>query len=63
MTPSDRRQQDDADATYRPWFILGLDLGQAADYTALCVVERTFRPDLADATRKVSDYGVRHLHR
>ena len=47
----------------RPWYIVGLDLGQAADYTALCVVERTFEPDPDDARRRVSSYGVRHLRR
>ncbi len=44
-------------------YILGLDLGQAQDYTALCVVERTETPDPADAARKVRRYGVRHLER
>ncbi len=44
-------------------FIVGLDLGQAADYSALCVVERTTVPDPIDATRNLGSYGVRHLHR
>jgi hypothetical protein len=53
----------DADAPYRPWFIVGLDLGQATDYTALAVVERTFKTDPADPNWRISDYAVRHLHR
>ncbi len=48
--------------------IVGLDLGQASDYTALCVVERTERfpdgriPD-PEVTRRVGHYAVRHLKR
>ncbi len=44
-------------------FIVGLDLGQAADYSALCVVERSEVIDPIDAKRKLGSYGVRHLHR
>lgn len=38
-------------------FILGLDLGQSADYTALCIVERR------TAEPKPATYDVRHLQR
>jgi hypothetical protein len=46
-----------------PWYIVGLDLGQAQDYSALCVVERTFETDPDDPGRRQSAYGVRHLRR
>lgn len=65
-----------ADDGYR--FIIGLDLGQSQDYTALCVVERVMPPPVlperamsgygdyedwpAPDTRKAS-YHVRHLER
>ncbi|MDQ2786845.1 MAG: hypothetical protein M3Y58_17790 [Chloroflexota bacterium] len=65
-----------ADDGYR--FIIGLDLGQSQDYTALCVVERVMSPPVpseraesgygdyegwpAPDTRKAS-YHVRHLER
>jgi hypothetical protein len=40
-------------------FILGLDLGQAGDYTALAVLEQTW-PELDGTTAR---YDVRHLER
>jgi hypothetical protein len=40
-----------------PEYFLGLDLGQAGDYTALAALDAVERPD---GTRS---YGVRHLHR
>jgi hypothetical protein len=40
-------------------FILGLDLGQAGDYTALAVLEQTW-PESDDTT---THYDVRHLER
>src|SRR5262245_55486707 len=49
-------------------FIVGLDLGQAQDYSTLCIVERTERfptgkiPD-PDITPKIGHYGVRYLKR
>ena len=61
-TTAPRAQATDDDPR-RPWFVVGLDLGQAADYTALCVAERTFVPDPADPKKWVSSYGVRHLRR
>jgi hypothetical protein len=54
----------------QPSYVVGLDLGQAQDYTALCVVERALRPDPRDAEagpappeRWVGFHGVRHLRR
>jgi hypothetical protein len=44
-------------------YIVGLDLGQASDYSALCVVERTAAPDPANAARRLNSFAVRHLHR
>lgn len=46
-------------------FFTGLDLGQAQDFSALAVVERTRTPDPDPARRgRHSDrYDVRHLHR
>jgi hypothetical protein len=46
-----------------PVYLIGLDLGQAQDYSALCVVERTHGPDVNEPARAVNHYGVRHLHR
>jgi hypothetical protein len=44
-------------------YVIGLDLGQARDYSALAVVERT-RPSLPDrGGRARSRYAVRHLRR
>ncbi len=44
-------------------YIAGLDLGQAQDYTALCIVERTEKPHPEESGRMVRHYAVRHLHR
>src|SRR5262245_10585088 len=48
-------------------YVVGLDLGQAQDYSALCVVERSekYPPGTLypEVTRKVGHYGVRHLKR
>jgi len=44
-------------------YIVGLDLGQASDYSALCVVERAAAPDPANAGRLLNSFAVRHLHR
>lgn len=46
----------------RPDHIVGLDLGQAQDFTALAVLERTWRLDPAKG-RHLGHYAVRHLHR
>jgi hypothetical protein len=53
-----------------PSYLIGLDLGQAQDYSALCVVERTQAPRAEDQDagpvpleREVHRYGVRHLYR
>jgi hypothetical protein len=44
-------------------YFCGLDLGQAADYSALAVAERTEGPDTANANRRVPLFAVRHLQR
>jgi hypothetical protein len=44
-------------------FFTGLDLGQAAELTALAVVEKTTGPDPYDPSRKAKYYAVRHLER
>jgi hypothetical protein len=46
-----------------PDFVLGLDLGQAQDYSALAVLERTWAPDPADDKALVRSYALRHLKR
>ncbi len=43
-------------------FTVGLDLGQAQDYSALCVVERSVVPEPGTG-RNVGYHAVRHLHR
>src|SRR5437762_223863 len=42
-------------------YILGLDLGQAAEYSALCVLERTEQTNGAD--KPLRRYGCRGLRR
>lgn len=42
-------------------YLIGLDLGQANDFSALGVLERTMVPD--DGGREESRYAVRHLER
>jgi hypothetical protein len=44
-------------------FILGLDLGQAADYTALAIIERSRQPNAERPGALLSHYAVRHLKR
>jgi hypothetical protein len=46
-----------------PEYFCGLDLGQAADFTALAVAEVTVGPDPASANRRVPRFAVRHLQR
>ena len=41
----------------------GLDLGQAAESTALAVLEQTTGPDPKDSGRYVNHYALRHLER
>jgi hypothetical protein len=45
----------------KPAYYSGLDLGQAQDFTALAIVERTRTPDRPG--RKIARFDVRHLHR
>jgi hypothetical protein len=49
-------------ARRKPDHILGLDLGQQQDFTALAVLERTWRPD-PETKRHQGHYAVRHLKR
>jgi hypothetical protein len=44
-------------------YFTGLDLGQARDFTALAVLERTTVPDPQAPGRMVGHYAVRHLER
>jgi hypothetical protein len=44
-------------------YFTGLDLGQAKDYTAVAVLERTTLPDPKREGRKLHHYAVRHLER
>ncbi len=44
-------------------YLLGLDLGTSADFTALAVVERTRAPDHENPLRTLRRYAVRHLVR
>jgi hypothetical protein len=44
-------------------FILGLDLGQSQDFTALAAIEKSWGPRPDDPTRQVGFYAVRHLKR
>ncbi len=44
-------------------YLIGLDLGQARDYSALAVVERVWKPHADCAGRLVSHYALRHLRR
>src|SRR5262245_41254435 len=48
----------------KPTHIVGLDLGQSHDYTALVILERTLLPETEDDPRTlVSHYAVRHIKR
>lgn len=44
-------------------YVSGLDLGQAAEFTALAVLERAEAPDPASPGRVLGRYAVRHLER
>jgi hypothetical protein len=44
-------------------YITGLDLGQAAELTALAVLEQTTGPDPYNPSRTAKYYAVRHLER
>lgn len=44
-------------------YVIGLDLGKARDYSALAIVERSWKPHPDDATQQVSHYAIRHLRR
>jgi hypothetical protein len=47
----------------KPDHIIGLDLGQQKDYTALVILERTWWPDPDKPYGQASHYAVRHLKR
>lgn len=44
-------------------YILGLDLGQARDHSALAVLERVCKPHLKNAGRFIGHYALRYLRR
>lgn len=44
-----------------PEYILGLDLGQSADFSALAVLERAWKP--VEADQDETHYALRHLYR
>jgi hypothetical protein len=44
-------------------YLIGLDLGQARDYSALAIVERVWNPVADSVGRLVSHYAIRHLQR
>jgi hypothetical protein len=44
-------------------YFTGLDLGQAAEFTGLAVLERTTGPDAEQPGRTQKRYAVRHLER
>ena len=44
-------------------YITGLDLGQAHDYTALTILQKSKRPDSDHPERLVNHYAARHLER
>jgi hypothetical protein len=46
-----------------PDYLIGLDLGQASEFTALAVVERTWKAPPDHPERLVSHYAIRHLKR
>jgi hypothetical protein len=46
-----------------PLYFAGLDLGQAGEYTALAVLERTMGPDPEKSGAEVAHYALRHLER
>lgn len=48
---------------FEPRYTLGLDLGQAQDYTALAVLEATTHLNPRDADEAQCIYAVRHLER
>jgi len=48
---------------FAPDFVLGLDLGRAMDFTAVCVLERTRRASQSRPGRFENFYSLRHLHR
>jgi hypothetical protein len=51
------------EASVRIDYFTGLDLGQAGEYTALAVLERTLGRDPRDSRRPAWRYAVRHLER
>jgi hypothetical protein len=46
-----------------PTYVSGLDLGQASDFTALAVLEKTIVAGPPADNKPVAHYGVRHLER
>jgi hypothetical protein len=46
-----------------PSYVSGLDLGQASDFTALAVLEKTVAPEPSASGNPMASYAVRHLER
>src|SRR5258708_19783274 len=44
-------------------YLIGLDLGQSRDYSALAIVQRVWNPVADGMGRLVSHYALRHLQR
>ena len=53
----------DISSADRRRFVTGLDLGQARDFTAIAVLERTEVPPIDPALKAENHYAVRHLER
>jgi hypothetical protein len=47
----------------KKWYFSGLDLGQAQDFTALAVIEKSLLADPERPRTKIGYYAVRHLER
>jgi hypothetical protein len=47
----------------KKWYFTGLDLGQAQDFTAFAVIEKSLLPDPEKPRTKIGYYAVRHLER
>ena len=44
-------------------FIVGVDLGQSQDYTAIAIIERIIGPGAMPTGRPEAAYQLRYLHR
>jgi hypothetical protein len=53
----------DTPARRKPDYLVGLDLGKTSDYSAVCVLERTWHPDPAGARTEIPAYLLGHAQR